>query len=188
MAIAVDYDVAISYAARDRTHAEALAAALKLRKVKVFYDRYEQSSLWGQNLYTVLSDLYSNRAKYCVMFISQHYASSMWTNHEREAAQARAMRENKEYILPVHLDDTEIPSILPTVAYLSLPPETIETIAEAIVAKLREMPNSLLASISQASASGSSKKTKEQWMEEGNAYYKARDNEQALAAYEQVLL
>src|SRR5260370_16782191 len=70
------------------------------------------------------------------MFISQHYATKLWTNHEREAAQARAFLEHEEYILPVHLDDAHIPGIPPTIGYLSWPPETAKTIADAIVIKL----------------------------------------------------
>jgi len=31
---------------------------------------------------------------------------------------ARAFEENKEYILPVRLDDTEIPGIKPTIGYI----------------------------------------------------------------------
>jgi hypothetical protein len=84
------YDVAISFAGEDRKHAEVLANALKRRSVAVFYDRYEKATLWGTNLYTHLSDLYQNQARYCVMLLSQHYAKKMWTKHELEAAQARA--------------------------------------------------------------------------------------------------
>ena len=64
------------------------------------------------------------------MFLSEHYARNLWTNHERENAQARAFQENHEYILPVRLDDTEIPGILPTVGYLDLRSMTIEEIYE----------------------------------------------------------
>ena len=131
-----EYDVALSYASEDRSYADALANILLHREVKVFYDEYERATLWGKNLYTYLSDVYQHKARYCVMFLSQHYAAKLWTNHEREAAQARAFSENEEYILPVRLDDTKIPGILPTVAYLSWPPETAETIADAILEKL----------------------------------------------------
>ncbi len=92
--------------------------------------------MWGKNLYTYLSDIYQNKTHYCVMFISQHYAQKLWTNHERQAAQARAFEENEEYILPIRLDDTKIPGIPSTIAYLSWPPETAETIADTIVKKL----------------------------------------------------
>ena len=135
-----DYDVAISYAGEDRNYAEALAIALDKRKVKVFYDKYEQAMLWGKNLYPYLSELYQDRARYCVMFLSRHYAEKLWTNHEREAAQARAFQENEEYILPVRLDNTKIPGLLPTVAYLSWPPADAETLADAIITKLGREP------------------------------------------------
>jgi CheY-like chemotaxis protein len=129
------YDIALSFAGEDRVCADALAKALRLRGLDIFYDKYEKSTLWGKNLYTYLSDIYQNKARYCVMFLSQHYATKLWTNHERESAQARAFRENEEYILPIRLDDTEIPGIPLTIAYLSWPPETAETIAEAIMVK-----------------------------------------------------
>lgn len=131
-----EYDVAISFAGEDRENAQALAEALKSRGLNVFYDQYEKATLWGKNLYTYLSDVYQNKARYCVMFLSQHYAAKLWTNHERESAQARAFSENEEYILPIRLDNTVIPGIPPTVSYLSWPPETAETIAEAIMEKI----------------------------------------------------
>ena len=53
------YDVALSFAGEDRIHAVALAEILSRRGVKVFYDKYEKSTLWGKDLYTHLSD-YAN--------------------------------------------------------------------------------------------------------------------------------
>ncbi len=137
-----DFDVALSFAGEDRELADALAEILRQRGLKVFYDKYEKSTLWGKNLYTYLSDVYQEKARYCVMFLSQHYAAKLWTNYEREAAQARAFRENEEYILPVRLDDTKIPGISSTIAYLSWPPETAETISDAIMEKHRKSPSS----------------------------------------------
>lgn len=130
------YDVALSFAGEDRIHAEALAGALVRHGIKVFYDKYEKNNLWGRDLYTHLSDLYQNKARYCVMFFSQHYVAKTWTKHELRAAQARALNENKEYILPIRLDNTEIPGILSTTAYLNWHEETPESIADAILEKL----------------------------------------------------
>jgi hypothetical protein len=113
------YDVALSFAGEDRSYADALAEELRHRGLSVFYDTYEKSTLWGKNLYSYLSDVYQNKAHYCVMFLSRHYAVKLWTNHEREAAQARAFEENEEYILPIRLDDTKIPGIPTTIAYLT---------------------------------------------------------------------
>ena len=114
------YDVALSFAAEDREHAEALRDLLKAAGYEPFYDEDELADLWGKNLYDYLSSVYKDRARYCVMFLSKHYERKLWTNHERQMAQARAFQENREYILPVRLDDTEIPGIPPTVGYLDL--------------------------------------------------------------------
>jgi hypothetical protein len=130
------YDVAISYAGEDRTYAEALATILQRQGIRVFFDRYEKATLWGKNLYTYLSELYQKKARYCVIFLSEHYARSLWTTHEREAAQARAFKENNEYILPIRLDTTDIPGILPTIAYIDWFKETPEGIAKLIQEKL----------------------------------------------------
>jgi len=137
------YDVALSFAGEDRKYAEELAQVLKARDIEVFYDKYEEATLWGKDLYTHLSDVYQRQARFCVMFISQHYAQKLWTNHERSAAQARAFGENKEYILPLRLDHTNIPGILPTIGYLTW--SNADSIANAIVRKLerleRPLPN-----------------------------------------------
>ena len=131
-----EYDVALSFAGEDRHHAERLAELLRAEEYSVFYDEYELAKLWGKDLYVYLSSVYKDQAEYCVMFLSEYYAQKVWTNHERESAQARAFEENREYILPVRLDDTEIPGILPTVGYLDLRSMTIEQVHQVLVAKL----------------------------------------------------
>jgi len=132
-----EYDVALSYAGEDRSYAEALADILRNRGVHVFYDKYEKAILWGEDLYTYLSELYQNKSRYCILFLSKHYAAKLWTKHELRSAQARALREQGAYLLPLRLDDTEIPGVLPTIAYLDWYQETPETIADLIVKKLR---------------------------------------------------
>jgi len=131
-----EFEVALSFAGEDRQYAGQLAKVLRRRGVSVFFVEYEQHTIWGKNLYTHLSEVYQSKARYCVLFISKHYAMKLWTNHEREAAQARAFLENEEYILPVRLDGTQLPGIPPTISYLSWPPETARTIADALVKKL----------------------------------------------------
>ena len=132
------YDVVLSFAGEDREHAKALANLLESGKHSYFYDENELAELWGKNLYDYLSSVYKDRARYCVMFLSQHYERKLWTNHERQIAQARAFQENREYILPVRLDDTEIPGIPPTVGYLDLRAMTIEEVYEVLVEKLAD--------------------------------------------------
>ena len=131
-----EYDVALSFAGEDRKYAKELADLLKTNAYSCFYDENELADLWGKNLYDYLSSVYKDRARYCVMFLSKHYERKLWTNHERQMAQARTFQENREYILPVRLDDTEIPGIPPTVGYLDLRSITIEEVYKALVMKL----------------------------------------------------
>lgn len=130
------YDVCLSFAGEDRDYVEQVAAHLASLGVTVFYDRYEQTNLWGKDLYTHLDDIYRKKARYCVMFISKHYRRKLWTNHERRSAQAHAFESNSEYILPARFDNTDIAGILPTVGYISLKGLTPEAFASVIKSKL----------------------------------------------------
>ena len=131
-----EFDVALSFAGEDRRQAKELADLLKSGGYESFYDEYKRAYLWGQDLYVRLSSVYKDKAHYCVVFLSQHYANKLWTKHELKSAQARAFEENREYILPVRLDDTEIEGLLPTVGYLDLREVSIEEVYQALVQKL----------------------------------------------------
>lgn len=131
-----EFDVALSFAGEDRSYVDEVAAALKKDGIKVFYDRYEQVDLWGKDLYTHLRKVYQQQARFTVVFISRHYAKKLWTNHERESAQARAFTESTEYLLPVRFDDTEVPGILPTTGYLDLRQMSPADLAVSIKLKL----------------------------------------------------
>lgn len=130
------FDIALSFAGEDRKYVDQVATILKQKGISVFYDLFEEANLWGKNLYDYLSDIYLNQARYTIMFVSDAYNKKLWTNHERQAMQARAFQENEEYILPAKFDDTIIPGILPTTGYLDLRTRTPEQFVEIIEKKL----------------------------------------------------
>ena len=116
-----EYDVALSFAGEDRRYAEEIAEVLKAHGVRVFYDSFEQANLWGKNLFEHLHSVYSKKARFCIMLVSSAYASKMWTVHERRSAQERSLKErDSEYILPVRIDDTELPGLPSSVVYLDI--------------------------------------------------------------------
>jgi WD40 repeat protein len=133
------FDVCLSFAGAQRKYVSRVAAALVRQNVKVFYDRYEQAHLWGKDLYQHLDQVYRKEARFCVIFISKEYARNVWPSHELKSAQARALSENREYILPARFDNTEVPGLLPTIAFLDLGRMSPEKAADEIVAKLRGM-------------------------------------------------
>ena len=130
------FDIALSFAGEDRQYVEEVAKVLRSMGFRVFYDKYETVSLWGKNLYTHLSEVYLQLARYVVVFISKHYKEKLWTNHERESAQARAFMEKREYILPARFDDTQIPGVLPTVGYIDLTGYSPRQFAELVKQKI----------------------------------------------------
>src|SRR5450631_3295855 len=115
-----EYDVCFSFSGEDRKYVAAVADSLKKRGIRLFFADDNEVEMWGKDLYTYLDDIYSERARYCVIFISKHYARKNWTNHERQSAQARAFRENKTYILPARFDTTAIPGLRSTTHYVNL--------------------------------------------------------------------
>src|SRR5688500_14340455 len=112
------FDIALSFAGEDRALAEQFARQLRDGGLRVFYDRYETAELWGKDLYQHLQAVYRDQAQYCVIFVSKAYALKLWTKHELKQAQARAFQENREYIHPLRVDDTEIPGLNATVGYV----------------------------------------------------------------------
>jgi len=131
-----EYDVALSFAGEDRAIVEEFANLLEAQNIKFFYDNAEASDLWGKNLIDHLADVYEERARYCVMFISKNYPLKQWTNFERAHIQARAFQDPNDYILPIKLDDTEIPGLPATIGYRDLRKHSIESIVNALAQKL----------------------------------------------------
>jgi hypothetical protein len=131
-----DYDVALSFAGEDREYVETVAKSLRSAGIKVFYDLFEKAALWGRNLGDHLSEVYGKRSRFVVMFISKHYRLKSWPTHERQSAQARAIREGAIVLLPARFDDTEIPGLPSTVGYIDLRTVTPTELANVILEKL----------------------------------------------------
>src|SRR5262249_43712122 len=84
-----EYDVCISFAGSDRAVAEEIATRLSTNGMgrKVFYDDSEKVSLWGEELFQYLYEVYSQRCKFCLILFSHAYRQRAWTRHELRAAQ-----------------------------------------------------------------------------------------------------
>jgi hypothetical protein len=131
-----EYDVAISFAGENRQIAQQLFQAMMAIGVKVFYDQNEAANMWGKDSIEVLADVYANKARFCLMLISKYYPEKPWTRLERISAQNRALRQPTEYILPIRLDDTEVPGLPPSISYLDLRHFSIEEVVESVLVKL----------------------------------------------------
>lgn len=131
-----EFDVCLSFAGENRQYVRNVAQQLKDAGKTVFYDEDEAVNLWGEDLYTYLDDIYRNKSRYCVLFISSHYARKEWTRHERKSAQARALKERATYLLPVRFDDTDLPGLVPTVGYVDVRNKSAKVLTNLILEKL----------------------------------------------------
>src|SRR5262249_15569757 len=71
------------------------------------------------------------------------YAKKLWTRHELKQAQARAFEENREYILPVRIDDTKLPGLNATTAYMDARRHDATALALLLCKKLEIEPAAL---------------------------------------------
>lgn len=134
------YDVALSFAGEQRSYVDKVAMYLRNHEINVFYDRFEETDLWGVNLINRLEQVYTHESCYCVMFISKDYAQKGWTCHEAASVTQRMLKENVNnsvYLLPVKFDDTKIPGIFDTLGYIDANDCSPEDVAKRIMQKIK---------------------------------------------------
>lgn len=133
-----DFDVAVSFAGENRGFVEDVVQLIKEKGFEVFYDEDYKHDMWGEELTEYFPDIYENRARFAVMFISKDYASKPWTNLERRSVLLRAMNSNSPYLLPVRLDSTDLQGVRTSISYLDGLREGPSGVAEGILHKLNK--------------------------------------------------
>jgi len=131
------YDVALSFAGTERDYARAIAAIGEKNGLKVFLDELYEAELWGENLVESLSDIYTTKARFCLVIVSQEYKKRVFTNVERRAALDRAIQDRSAYILPVVVDDAWIDGLPRATAYLDLRRKSVISICEVLIKKIK---------------------------------------------------
>lgn len=130
------YDVALSFAGEDREYVQRVADRLKELGVSVFYDGFEQVSLWGKDLAEHLGEVYGKDSRFVVLFLSRAYAAKAWPTHEKRFALAKQLADGRKRILPVRFDNSEVPGLPSTIAFLDLRVLTPDKLAELIRQKV----------------------------------------------------
>ena len=131
------YDIALSFAGEDREYVESIASVLKSKGVRVFYDEFEQANLWGKDLAVHFDYIYRQNSRFFIPFISKHYKNKVWTKHEFQTALSKALELDREYILPVKLDDTEIDGLRSTIGFIDLRSISNDKFIEIIREKIK---------------------------------------------------
>lgn len=145
MEMEYEYDIAVSFSGEDRKIVDDVVNVLKERsRIKIFYDKLEEHNLWGKDLYQYLAEIYSKKSKYCLVFVSENYINSNWTKLELKNAQARAFVQESEYILPIKLDETNLPGLNETTGYIDYRKKSLHELVALIIKKIPGAVNDLI--------------------------------------------
>src|SRR5579859_1847598 len=132
----VEYDLAISFASEERTIARQIAEVISTKAYNVFYDEFETDKMWGKDLSVLLGEVFGETSKFCLIVISQHYIAKQWTNLEWKSAAVKALKEKDAYILPLKVDDTQLPGLSPVIGYVDLRNSSVPVICDLLIRKL----------------------------------------------------
>lgn len=134
------FDVAISVAGPDRPVAAAVVDALRQEGITVWYDQDQENvpDLWGEDVPSALAEVMAERARFVMVFLSEHYTESQWTKFELSIASSAAVRRRTAYVLPVRVSETVGPvvGLSNMIGFIDLATSTPEQIAQALKAKL----------------------------------------------------
>ena len=137
------FDIALSFAGEHRAVAENIAQELKQSNVSLFYDKFEQSKLWGKRLSKHFQEVYGPKTRFVVVLISKEYPVKDWTDFEFTIAREEARHRKNEFILPVRIDDTHISGLPSDVAYLDLNEVGVKGVVKNILIKL-DLPSATI--------------------------------------------
>jgi hypothetical protein len=135
-----EYDVGLSFGKEDRGLAEELKDLLTGRDIHVLLSEYQagETKRPEADLLDHLVNLYARKARYCVLLISRHYPLPSWSEAERVSVTELALRDADEYILPLQVDDREIPGAAEAKGYRDLRRDSMQSTVDWLEGKLRE--------------------------------------------------
>lgn len=132
------YDLAVSFAGEHREYVESTVRACEKRGLRVFYDRDKGNDWWGGNFIRHQRSVYSSQTRYFVPFLSREYLAKPIPMDEFSAAMMTAVRQGDGYILPVLMDDVDVPPELlhPHIHYLRAGDFTPDELAEQLAQRV----------------------------------------------------
>lgn len=131
-----DFEVVLSFAGAERVYARAIHDICVANGLRVFLDEEFQHEMWGQSLVEYLDVTYRARARYCLMLVSAAYRERAYTRLERRAAFDRMLDQPNDYVLPVRIDDTQIPGLARSITHVDLRVAGVLGVCELLIQKL----------------------------------------------------
>jgi len=133
------FDVALSFPGEVRTYIDTVARLLvrMLGNNTVFYDSFYQSQLAMPNLDTALQDLYGNRARLVVVFLSEDYANKKWCGIEFRAIREIINAKQDEVVMFIRFDDAPVDGVFGHDGYIDATKHSETEVATMIRERVR---------------------------------------------------
>ncbi|MEK7760282.1 MAG: TIR domain-containing protein [Nitrospirota bacterium] len=114
------FDVALSFPGESRSLVEPIAIELEriIGPNSYFYDNNYVSQLARPSLDTLLQDIYRNRSKLIVVFLSGDYQRKEWCGVEFRAIKEIIMRQDHKKIMFVRMDNGAVDGVFKTDGYV----------------------------------------------------------------------
>lgn len=114
------FEVALSFPGEVRSLVEQIAFELERRigPNSCFYDNNYISQLARPSLDTLLQDIYRNRSKLVVVFLSSDYHKKEWCGIEFRAVREIIMERDDKRIMFIRTDDGSVDGVLKTDGYV----------------------------------------------------------------------
>lgn len=125
--------VFLAYSHKDREYADRLATDLKDRGIRVWYDIYEIRP--GDSILQRLNDGLSTSG-YMLAVLSEASVASHWATKEMEMAMQRESKGKWPRVIPVLIDNVQLPAFLASKVYIDLR-ENYEHGLERIIQAIR---------------------------------------------------
>ncbi|MCK4820776.1 TIR domain-containing protein, partial [bacterium] len=137
------YDIAFSLAHEQHGYVDDVFNHIKEidPEIKVFYyrDEGQEIAMWGKNMVDHLQMVYRDLSTHVIVFVSSDYVSKRWARHEWRSVQEAILDRPEEYLLPARFDNTDLPGLHKTIAYIDLSNKSPELFAKTILQKIRSV-------------------------------------------------
>ncbi len=133
-----EFDVGLSFPGEARSIVEQVARELEARigPNAYFYDNNYVSQLARPSLDTLLQDIYRNRSKLIVVFLSTDYKRKDWCGVEFRAIREIIMARDNQRIMFVRVDDGAVDGVFRTDGYVDARRFSPAQIAQFIAERL----------------------------------------------------
>jgi TIR domain len=136
------FDVALSFPGESRSYSRAVAERLSLLlgRRRVFFDEYYKSQLARPNLDTLLQDIYRNRSRLIVAFLSAAYQTKDWCGIEFKAIRDILKQRDDSKVMYVRHDAGHVDGVFSTDGYIDANIHKPIEVADLIVERVRLKP------------------------------------------------